>query len=271
MRWHPLRACAEPVFCGRILMFLAYVFPISERSGVNSSGALNTNPTPFEADAGATPVEDADVDTDAASVPTDYGLYRTFWGVQEYLASPQKILSSAGAWTAFVTSVNTIAAAFDGQGVAVEGDVEEGEEAGDTPAVAGTAAPSPIGDEANDFGTQPGDTETNAGAIEEFYCTKYLTNPQLFNLQVLFTSPCVLSLSSVWIPLVWLICCAAVTATGPHAAPPRPSPIPHCVPVASQRKEGAVWARGPQYHSRDGDRTGEFEDSSVGVFSSNSA
>lgn len=39
------------VFCGRILAFLASVFPISERSGVNLRGTFNTgNVTTFEVD-----------------------------------------------------------------------------------------------------------------------------------------------------------------------------------------------------------------------------
>ena len=40
---------AEPVLCGRVLLFIAYVFPLSERSGVNPTGAFHVaNTTPFE-------------------------------------------------------------------------------------------------------------------------------------------------------------------------------------------------------------------------------
>lgn len=162
----PVSACpAEPVFCGRILMFLAAIFPLSERSGVNSTGAFNVNPTPFDATGG--PAE--------SGTPTDVGLYQTFWSVQELVANPARIMASREAWAAFLTCVTTTAAAFDGQGVVVEGDVEEGEEeaAGGTPGPAPSPTPAaePMLDAAPSL-------------IEEFYCTKYLTNIQLFNLQV---------------------------------------------------------------------------------------
>lgn len=49
------------VFCGRILAFLASVFPISERSGVNLRGAFNTgNVTIFEGEEEATSSPEAD-------------------------------------------------------------------------------------------------------------------------------------------------------------------------------------------------------------------
>ncbi|RVW12459.1 THO complex subunit 1 [Vitis vinifera] len=42
----------DVVFCGRILMFLAHFFPLSERSAVNIKGVFNTsNETKYEKDA----------------------------------------------------------------------------------------------------------------------------------------------------------------------------------------------------------------------------
>jgi hypothetical protein len=39
------------VLCGRILLFLAYVFPLSERSGVNPSAVFHvSNVTPYESE-----------------------------------------------------------------------------------------------------------------------------------------------------------------------------------------------------------------------------
>ena len=187
-------------------MFLAHVFPLSERSGVNSSGAFNTNPTPFDSSEAATAAEAADVsvDVDAPSAPTDFGLYRTFWGVQELLASPQKILANKDAWATFIASLTTICSAFDGQGVVLDGDVEEGEEGEEgsvaaVPKASPSASPSGGGDGsatgagagddvdvgAADGGSNSAESDAAAAAaIEEFYCTKYLTNSQLFNLQV---------------------------------------------------------------------------------------
>ncbi|KAG1362814.1 putative THO complex subunit 1 [Cocos nucifera] len=63
----------DVVFCGRILMFLAHFFPLSERSAVNIKGVFNTsNETKYEKDA---PV----------GVAVDFNFYKTFWSLQVVL------------------------------------------------------------------------------------------------------------------------------------------------------------------------------------------
>lgn len=60
----------DVVFCGRILMFLAHFFPLSERSALNIKGVFNTsNETKYEKE----PVE---------GICIDFNFYETFWGLQ---------------------------------------------------------------------------------------------------------------------------------------------------------------------------------------------
>ncbi|CAK9133658.1 unnamed protein product [Ilex paraguariensis] len=60
----------DVVFCGRIIMFLAHFFPLSERSAVNIKGVFNTsNETKYEKEA-----------PDGLSI--DFNFYKTFWSLQ---------------------------------------------------------------------------------------------------------------------------------------------------------------------------------------------
>ncbi|CAA6655780.1 unnamed protein product [Spirodela intermedia] len=60
----------DVVFCGRILMFLAHFFPLSERSAVNIKGVFNTsNETKYEKDA-------------PDGISMDFNFYKTFWSLQ---------------------------------------------------------------------------------------------------------------------------------------------------------------------------------------------
>ncbi|CAI7868548.1 unnamed protein product, partial [Closterium sp. NIES-54] len=60
------------VFCGRVLMFLAYFFPIAEKSAVNIKGAFNTsNKTDY---ARETPHDGGPL--------LDFTFYTTFWSLQ---------------------------------------------------------------------------------------------------------------------------------------------------------------------------------------------
>ncbi|GJN09343.1 hypothetical protein PR202_ga27344 [Eleusine coracana subsp. coracana] len=65
----------DVVFCGRIIMFLAHFFPLSERSALNIKGVFNTsNATKYEKDA-----------TDGISV--DFNFYKTLWSLQVVLST----------------------------------------------------------------------------------------------------------------------------------------------------------------------------------------
>lgn len=88
------------VFCGRILVFLANLFPLSERSGLNIISEFNSeNITLFSSedykgmltkgtsDDGLEEGETDDTGSTAA-VSVDYNLYRKFWSLQEYFRQP---------------------------------------------------------------------------------------------------------------------------------------------------------------------------------------
>ncbi|KAJ8272956.1 hypothetical protein GJAV_G00095470 [Gymnothorax javanicus] len=93
------------VFCGRIQLFLARLFPLSEKSGLNLQSQFNLdNITVFnkneqestlgqkhseEKEEGMEEGEMGDEDEPApCSIPIDYNLYRKFWTLQDYFRNP---------------------------------------------------------------------------------------------------------------------------------------------------------------------------------------
>ncbi|KAH8935144.1 hypothetical protein BDL97_17G013800 [Sphagnum fallax] len=70
----------DVVFCGRILMFLAHFFPLSERSGLL----------------------------------IDFNFYKTFWSLQEYFCNPTVLMHPAR-FQAFITSLTVVLSTFDAQ------------------------------------------------------------------------------------------------------------------------------------------------------------
>lgn len=73
--------------CGRILIFLASIFPLCDRSGVNLKSSFNTgNTTSFQAGAPSDSEEPADAALD--DKPIDYALHTKFWSLQRYFSEP---------------------------------------------------------------------------------------------------------------------------------------------------------------------------------------
>jgi hypothetical protein len=103
-------------FRGRVLMFMAYTFPLGERSGVNLKGATAPSSVEVEPDGG---VDDDDMQVDAgapgaaesASGPAkgvvNYGFYATFWGLQQAFAEPAKSVGK-DAWPGLVERLQTV-------------------------------------------------------------------------------------------------------------------------------------------------------------------
>ncbi|XP_063307570.1 THO complex subunit 1 isoform X1 [Pelobates fuscus] len=108
------------VFCGRIQLFLARLFPLSEKSGLNLQSQFNLeNVTVFnvneqESTLGQKQVEDKDDgmeieegemgDDDAptnSSIPIDYNLYRKFWSLQDYFRNPVQCYDKSS-WKVFL-------------------------------------------------------------------------------------------------------------------------------------------------------------------------
>ncbi|XP_039610651.1 THO complex subunit 1 isoform X2 [Polypterus senegalus] len=93
------------VFCGRIQLFLARLFPLSEKSGLNLQSQFNLdNITVFnkneqDSTLGQKHIEEKDDNMEegemgddetptTSSIPIDYNLYRKFWTLQDYFRNP---------------------------------------------------------------------------------------------------------------------------------------------------------------------------------------
>ncbi|KAL8244878.1 hypothetical protein R6Q59_011136 [Mikania micrantha] len=93
----------DMVFCGRIIMFLAHFFPLSERSAVNIKGVFNvSNETKYENQA-----------PDGISI--DFNFYKTFWSLQEYFSNPASIGVATTKWHKFSSSLMVVLNTFEAQ------------------------------------------------------------------------------------------------------------------------------------------------------------
>ncbi|KAI4879837.1 hypothetical protein NFI96_016480, partial [Prochilodus magdalenae] len=118
------------VFCGRIQLFLARLFPLSEKSGLNLQSQFNLdNITVFnkneqestlgqqstEVKEDGMEVEEGemgDEDTPAqCSIPIDYNLYRKFWTLQDYFRNPVQCYDKFS-WITFVKYSDETLAVF---------------------------------------------------------------------------------------------------------------------------------------------------------------
>lgn len=93
----------DVVFCGRIIMFLAHFFPLSERSAVNIKGVFNvSNETKYEKQA-----------PDGISI--DFNFYKTFWSLQEYFSNPASISLATTKWHKFSSCLTVVLNTFEAQ------------------------------------------------------------------------------------------------------------------------------------------------------------
>uniref|UniRef100_A0A0E0CTX8 Uncharacterized protein n=2 Tax=Oryza TaxID=4527 RepID=A0A0E0CTX8_9ORYZ len=93
----------DVVFCGRIIMFLAHFFPLSERSALNIKGVFNTsNETKYDKDA-----------TDGISV--DFNFYNTLWSLQEHFSNPALTAANLTRWQKFVSNLTVVLSTFEAQ------------------------------------------------------------------------------------------------------------------------------------------------------------
>ncbi|XP_053537176.1 THO complex subunit 1 [Ictalurus punctatus] len=116
------------VFCGRIQLFLARLFPLSEKSGLNLQSQFNLeNITVFNKNEqestlgqqssevkedGMEEGEMGDEDTPApCSIPIDYNLYRKFWMLQDYFRNPVQCYDKFS-WMTFIKYSDETLAVF---------------------------------------------------------------------------------------------------------------------------------------------------------------
>ncbi|KAN0035292.1 hypothetical protein ACTA71_004557 [Dictyostelium dimigraforme] len=114
-----LKRETNPDSCGRILLFLAYVFPLSDPSGLNTKGEHNVHPEEaldFQNDImnnvnGNNVNNGNDTTTAAAAVngnndtTVDRNFYRQFWGLQTVFQNPQQVLLNTTVTGGTITNI----------------------------------------------------------------------------------------------------------------------------------------------------------------------
>jgi len=188
------------IFCGRIQLFLASLFPLNDKSGLNLMSVFNLDnktiykvksdsPKPSASSSSLKKEEGeldstADGDTIMEELPekesknpaisegiVDHVLYRKFWSLQDFFNRPAKLYDKA-AWKVFASTLDAVLKVFDSYKL---DDVKYSKER--TPSsttstlkadtVSQACAPSP-----------------KAHAVEDIYFAKYLTNEKLLDLQL---------------------------------------------------------------------------------------
>ena len=92
------------VFCGRIQLFLARLFPLEEKSGLNLMSqfnlenltVFNTKPEDYDKSLktnavekeASMEVEEGEMEEISGQIPIDYNLYRKFWALQDFFRKP---------------------------------------------------------------------------------------------------------------------------------------------------------------------------------------
>ncbi len=118
-----LSAAQNTVFCGRIQLFLAQLFPLSEKSALNLMSHFNVeNITTFthedELHSGTDDSQSQsdsmsmDVSQDEDSVPTDFNLYQKLWAIQDFFRQPTQCYM-AEHWKTLTSNMDEIFKAFD--------------------------------------------------------------------------------------------------------------------------------------------------------------
>jgi len=150
-----LSKSTNTVFAGRVLIFLAGAFPLSERSAVNVKSLYNTaNTTVYEDEPTDNfNVDDNEMEVDAGSdqnkvICSDANFYKQFWSLQTFFAQPTKLFDPP-AWIAFQQQANCILEAFEAYWIS---------------SVAASA--------------------TVSSCEDDFYFPKFLTSSNLMNLQL---------------------------------------------------------------------------------------
>jgi THO complex subunit 1 len=116
------------VFCGRIQLFLARLFPLEEKSGLNLMSQFNVeNVTLYctkadEVDKMAfrtvsidekepgMEIEDGEMD-ELSNIPVDYNLYRKFWSLQDFFRRPSQCYEKF-AWKTFTNYSDEVLSCF---------------------------------------------------------------------------------------------------------------------------------------------------------------
>eukprot|EP00111_Clytia_hemisphaerica_P024541 TCONS_00072358-protein len=124
---HLLRMCNDilrrlskslnTIFCGRIQLFLACLFPVEEKSALNIMSQFHTenltvykkNKEEFNMEA---LLDDNDTDIPEVASPIDFNLYYRFWFLQDFFRQPNQCFKPEG-WKKFKNYVTEILNVFE--------------------------------------------------------------------------------------------------------------------------------------------------------------
>ena len=123
-----LSSSQNTVFCGRIQLFLARLFPLSEKSALNLMSHFNLeNVTTFSKHSDTETKQkqsneeegEEEMETDegdradilASQRPVDYNLYQKLWSLQDFFRQPSQCFNSER-WKSFTSNVHEVLRAF---------------------------------------------------------------------------------------------------------------------------------------------------------------
>lgn len=116
-----LSTSQNTVFCGRIQLFLARLFPLSEKSGLNLMSQFNyENITTFTTADQKEKITGNEMEVDdreagelaSSTVPVDFNLYRKFWALQDYFRNPTQCYNNTVAWKTFAANTKEVLNVF---------------------------------------------------------------------------------------------------------------------------------------------------------------
>ncbi len=171
-----LSSAQNTVFCGRIQLFLAQLFPLSEKSALNLMSHFNLeNITAFtskedfsipKADEEVTPMDVDNTksfvfDSADTNAPIDFNLYQKLWSLQDFFRQPAQCYTS-DQWRPLTTNMEDILKAFGSY------KLEEEARSRGRNKKKGTVS----------------DVESTEEYKESHYFAKFLTSEKLMNLQL---------------------------------------------------------------------------------------
>eukprot|EP00117_Sycon_ciliatum_P006747 scpid39469/ scgid10154/ THO complex subunit 1; Nuclear matrix protein p84 len=179
-----LRRMSKPqntVFCGRIQLFLAHLFPIYEKSALNLTSQFNQdNVTEFKTAEEITAASQNAMDTDEPNQSkVDYDVYQQLWSLQAFFSKPTDCYVS-DKWTKFKAAVDHILNVFtthpleSHNGASSQSSVSKGSASGKS---------SPAQTDALVTAAEPCSISLD-GSEQQFYFPKYLTSEKLMDLEL---------------------------------------------------------------------------------------
>ncbi|EGD72748.1 hypothetical protein PTSG_04478 [Salpingoeca rosetta] len=170
---------------GRLLMFIASIFPMSDKSGANISSAVNVankthyDETEEELDTSASEAAKAQEDIDMPSLgrPLNKSDYKQFWSLQRFFCEP-RLCYQPDEWKRFEKATECVLDLFERHPLEVSPVTTQPTAA----SMMDTNDDNGDGDGDGDDGDDDGPSQKQRRADTTF--AKYLTSPKLFELQL---------------------------------------------------------------------------------------